>query len=564
MRIASRQATATRESINRDNTAPVVLPSRVSVVPEIDSSLGNHYAEQADQRVLCVQRSFDGSCSGCCKACQSEERSADGVQADLDVSAPDDPLEVEADSIADQVVQRARGQDEATEPASGANSIQEQIQHRLAEKGIGREASGLAHAGARGIDVELDRTRGSGSPLPSKFKRQMENAFAAHFDNVRVHTDERAAALSRQLRAHAFTQGNDIYFDNGEFDPDSQQGTHLLAHELTHTLQQRDDHVQPLPWRSMTWNGVSNGTLPTLVQRQNVVQIPPVVIAADPPNLVQIPPVVIASDPKKEKKLQQLSDDAVKRLPEVGKRFVNEWYSATNGALAASTEPNIADALPYWWIALAGNLAWAATSLFPSSKAAVVAVSFIGAAVGSGSVEKSTTPAGPPSGKADVGRLLARARDKLEAALQSQVFEAASDIVDQNAEHTEEQDRTLFSKLFAEVPYDRRFEAIYNSTLSAINSNLANFAAQYQAWRDQIQHCAEDKAKNRPIFSGPTVQACHDPGQPNDASHAGPSRATVQRQLFPPLPIFVRSPVDADFKACEIEHPFQPKLSVPG
>ncbi|WP_077040225.1 DUF4157 domain-containing protein [Rhodococcus sp. MTM3W5.2] len=230
---------ATREAMSRDNTARVVSIPRVSVVPEADSSLGNHYAAQAGQPGLCVQRSADGSCSGCCGACQSEERT-EGSQAGLKVGAPDGPHEVKADHVADQIVQRH--EDEATElvgSGSGGNPVTDQIGQPIAGDGIGHKSVCGPAANADGIASTLDHTRGEGKPLHGKVRLQMENAFGVDFDNVRLHTDTRAAAMSRQLGAHAFTQGNDIYFGEGEFDATSQGGRRLLAHELTHTLQQR-------------------------------------------------------------------------------------------------------------------------------------------------------------------------------------------------------------------------------------------------------------------------------------------------------------------------------------
>jgi len=67
---------------------------------------------------------------------------------------------------------------------------------------------------------------------------QMEHAFGADFSGVRLHTDSAAASASADLQARAFTHGSDIYFGKGEFKPETSSGRHLLAHELTHTLQQ--------------------------------------------------------------------------------------------------------------------------------------------------------------------------------------------------------------------------------------------------------------------------------------------------------------------------------------
>jgi hypothetical protein len=66
----------------------------------------------------------------------------------------------------------------------------------------------------------------------------MENAFSTDFTSVKIHTGSQAAEMSKGISAKAFTYGNDIYFDEGQYNPASAQGRHLLAHELTHTMQQ--------------------------------------------------------------------------------------------------------------------------------------------------------------------------------------------------------------------------------------------------------------------------------------------------------------------------------------
>jgi hypothetical protein len=67
---------------------------------------------------------------------------------------------------------------------------------------------------------------------------EMSRAFHADFSNVNIHTDSEAVGMNRELQAQAFTHRNDIYFNAGKFNPDSADGKRLLAHELTHVLQQ--------------------------------------------------------------------------------------------------------------------------------------------------------------------------------------------------------------------------------------------------------------------------------------------------------------------------------------
>jgi hypothetical protein len=88
------------------------------------------------------------------------------------------------------------------------------------------------------LGSQLKNTKGQGSALPSDVKSEMESGFGADFSNIRVHTGTKAADMNQYLRAKAFTNKGDIYFNQGKFDSASREGKTLLAHELTHTIQQ--------------------------------------------------------------------------------------------------------------------------------------------------------------------------------------------------------------------------------------------------------------------------------------------------------------------------------------
>lgn len=85
--------------------------------------------------------------------------------------------------------------------------------------------------------------RGGGDPLPSAVRRQLEAGLNHDLSGVRLHTDGEADLLSKKVNAVAFTTGIDIYFQSGRFDPNSQTGIELLAHEATHTVQQGKGQV---------------------------------------------------------------------------------------------------------------------------------------------------------------------------------------------------------------------------------------------------------------------------------------------------------------------------------
>jgi len=94
------------------------------------------------------------------------------------------------------------------------------------------------HPAAGSVSDKIQAAKGSGNQLEEPVRSFMGNRFGADFHNVNIHTDGQAVQLSRDLNAKAFTVGNDIYFNEGQYRPDSASGQHLLAHELTHTLQQ--------------------------------------------------------------------------------------------------------------------------------------------------------------------------------------------------------------------------------------------------------------------------------------------------------------------------------------
>jgi len=88
---------------------------------------------------------------------------------------------------------------------------------------------------------------GGGSPLDSDTKGFMESRLGADFSDVRVHTDATASESARSVQAHAYTVGSDVVFQSGKYAPESDSGKRMLAHELTHVVQQRSGPVAGTP-----------------------------------------------------------------------------------------------------------------------------------------------------------------------------------------------------------------------------------------------------------------------------------------------------------------------------
>jgi len=130
------------------------------------------------------------------------------------------------------------------EPSHAARSLL-QLQRQFGNRYVGQvlsrvqdadEGAGESDLGA--VERSIDRARGGGQGLDNGVRRQMESSFGADFSGVRVHTDSHADSLNRTLNARAFATGQDIFFKHGEYSPGASGGRELLAHELTHVVQQ--------------------------------------------------------------------------------------------------------------------------------------------------------------------------------------------------------------------------------------------------------------------------------------------------------------------------------------
>lgn len=95
--------------------------------------------------------------------------------------------------------------------------------------------------------AQINSSQNSGSPMPEHTQSFMESRFGYDFSDVRIHAGNDAVNMSRDLNAKAFAVGNNIYFNHGNFSPDTFAGKQLLAHELTHTLQQGGSSVKTKP-----------------------------------------------------------------------------------------------------------------------------------------------------------------------------------------------------------------------------------------------------------------------------------------------------------------------------
>ena len=162
------------------------------------------------------------------------------IQAKLTIGQPNDKYEKEADQVAEQVVKHNQGKPENSDqqlpkltPWQGS---------ALQTKTMGKDEPSVSSH----LEASINQTRGTGSTISGPLRSNMESSFGADFRNVRIHTNNLSDQLNRSINAKAFTTGKDIFFRQGEYQPQSQSGQKLLAHELTHVVQQTNCQSQPI------------------------------------------------------------------------------------------------------------------------------------------------------------------------------------------------------------------------------------------------------------------------------------------------------------------------------
>lgn len=178
------------------------------------------------------------------------------ARSTLRVSSPRDPAEKEAEATARKIMRMATPE-VAVASAEGSGGPGDGPQRRKLESpyiarfadsiGLMRQHGAVPTLARQGegqpavsanVAAEIAQSQGAGAPLPTGVRKFMEPRFGADFSKVRIHTGEKSAQLNRQVSAQAFTVGHQIFFGKNKFRPETTEGQELIAHELTHTIQQ--------------------------------------------------------------------------------------------------------------------------------------------------------------------------------------------------------------------------------------------------------------------------------------------------------------------------------------
>ena len=168
------------------------------------------------------------ACSGQCEKCKKTDEVTLGhaLQTKISLGAPGDRYEQEADRVSEQVL------------TTSTNSSVENSPPRIQR--FATQSSGETAAAPKSVDDVLSSP---GRPLNPGLRRDMEQRFGYDFSQVRVHSGAAAGNSAGEVNAHAYTVGRDIVFGPGRFAPTTQEGRRLIAHELTHFVQQSEPGV---------------------------------------------------------------------------------------------------------------------------------------------------------------------------------------------------------------------------------------------------------------------------------------------------------------------------------
>ena len=187
-------------------------------------------------------------------------REPDPVQTKLKVGAVNDPLERDADRVADEVV---RAPTMGASPAAAAPQVSRKCSGWEHEETLRTQRAGPQAASGQASAIVHDELRSPGRPLDAATRAYMEPRFGYDFSGVRVHTGASAARSARSVNSKAFTVGQHVVFGEGRFAPTSTEGQRLLAHELVHVTQQLPPSFRPPSSGNHRMSGTRAITMPT-------------------------------------------------------------------------------------------------------------------------------------------------------------------------------------------------------------------------------------------------------------------------------------------------------------
>ena len=151
----------------------------------------------------------------------------------------EEPIQMKTEEEEEPVQMQAEKEEEPIQMQTQEEEEPLQMKTEEEEEPLQMKAQATPTTATAQVSNRIKDSSGNGQTLSSKTRVEMEQAFGVDFKGVNIHTDSEAVQLSQELGAQAFTHGKDVYFNTGKYHPENSEGKRLLAHELTHVVQQQ-------------------------------------------------------------------------------------------------------------------------------------------------------------------------------------------------------------------------------------------------------------------------------------------------------------------------------------
>jgi hypothetical protein len=231
--VMAQRDTSIQRSEGAEDEGEELAMKRVDIVQRADEGGEMEDEELAMKRVDIVQRADEGG------EMEDEEIAMKRVDIQRSESAEDEGEELQ--------MKRAHIQRQGSTPINDDEAL-EQEADEMGAQAMRKNDKQVDMSGSFDVDQDIESKisakSGSGQTIPDVNRDMFESSMGHDFSGVNIHADSESDSLNKQVGARAFTTGSDIFFRQGEYNPSSSKGQELLAHELTHVVQQGGAKVQ--------------------------------------------------------------------------------------------------------------------------------------------------------------------------------------------------------------------------------------------------------------------------------------------------------------------------------
>ncbi|MBD2541007.1 DUF4157 domain-containing protein [Coleofasciculus sp. FACHB-SPT36] len=196
---------------------------------------GDKYEQEADQTSQQVVNQINAPVS---------QQSSQGETLQREEMPEDEELQMKPASGTLQREEMPEDEDEELQMKPASSTLQREEMPEDEELQMQRKSDSNPMAATPDLEASIQQAKGGGQPLADNIREPMEQAFGADFSGVNIHTDAQSDQLNQSIQAKAFTTGQDVFFRQGAYDPGSRGGQELIAHELTHVVQQSGSSLE--------------------------------------------------------------------------------------------------------------------------------------------------------------------------------------------------------------------------------------------------------------------------------------------------------------------------------